>query len=163
VRAAAAALTALSLLSLSGCVTPPRVATPAPSAVPAVAVPPPRSAREVFVETALAQQGTPYRYGGEDPGGFDCSGLVDYAARRAGIRVPRTAAEQFRAGSPVAPDALQPGDLVFMKLKRELHVGIVVAPGQFVHAPSSGGHVRVDRLDAPPYSKTFRGVRRIIP
>lgn len=108
-------------------------------------------------------QGEPYRFGGAAPGGFDCSGLVAYAAKRAAILVPRTAHEQLQAGIAVPRTQVVPGDLVFMHFKKELHVGILTAPGQFVHAPSSGGRVRIDRLDAAPYAQGFFAVRRITP
>lgn len=106
--------------------------------------------------------GQPYRYGGAAPGGFDCSGLVNFAARSSGFAVPRTTQELLNVGDPVALDALQPGDLVFMHLAaKELHVGIAVDPRRFVHAPSSGGVVRIDSLDAPPYSRALLGARRL--
>ena len=107
--------------------------------------------------------GQPYRYGGAEPGGFDCSGLVSYAAMRAGIPVPRTAQNQQHAGVPVARDALQAGDLVFLHLSsKELHVGIALDSTRFVHAPSSGGRVRVDSLSVRPYSSAFLSARRLI-
>ena len=100
--------------------------------------------------------GQPYRFGGAAPGGFDCSGLVAYAASGAGVRVPRTAHEQLHAGTPVARSELQAGDLVFMHLAhKELHVGIAIDGERFIHAPSAGGHVRIDSLAAPPYSQQF--------
>jgi len=107
--------------------------------------------------------GQPYRFGGEAPGGFDCSGLVAYAASGAGIRVPRTAHEQFGAGTPVARGRMQPGDLVFMRLAgKDLHVGIVLDDARFIHAPASGGYVRIDSLAASPYARGFIGARRIV-
>ena len=107
--------------------------------------------------------GQPYRFGGAAPGGFDCSGLVEYAALSAGIRVPRTAAQQLRIGSPVSRTDLQAGDLIFMHLAaKELHVAIALDNQLFVHAPSSGGYVRVDSLIAPPYAKGFIGARRVL-
>lgn len=107
--------------------------------------------------------GQPYRFGGAAPGGFDCSGLVVYAAANAGIRVARTAAEQLRFGVPVARAELQAGDLVFMHLSRkELHVAIALDRQLFVHAPSSGGRVRIDSLLAEPYAKGFVAARRVV-
>ena len=107
--------------------------------------------------------GQPYRFGGSAPGGFDCSGLVFYSAANAGIVVPRTAAEQMEFGQPVARGELQPGDLVFMHLSsKELHVAIALDRQLFVHAPSSGGRVRVDSLLALPYAKGFIGARRVV-
>ena len=110
----------------------------------------------------MAMQGEPYRYGGDAPGGFDCSGLVFFAAKRAGIQTPRTAQEQLAAGTAISRDELRPGDLVFMRLPVKLHVGIVTGPGTFVHAPATGGRVRVDQLDASPYRNGYIGARRII-
>ena len=116
-----------------------------------------------MVDAAIAMRGQPYRFGGAEPGGFDCSGLVQYAANGAGIHVPRTAHEQLRIGEPIARGEVKPGDLVFMHLAhKELHVGIVIDDQDFVHAPSAGGYVRVDRLSAPLYEKGFLRARRIV-
>jgi cell wall-associated NlpC family hydrolase len=123
----------------------------------------PAPVTQAFIEAALAMQGEPYRYGGDSPGGFDCSGLVRYAATRAGIQVPRTAQDQLNSGAPVPHEQIRPGDLVFMRLPVKLHVGIVTAAGAFVHSPATGGRVRVDQLDAPPYRNGFIGARRIVP
>jgi cell wall-associated NlpC family hydrolase len=107
--------------------------------------------------------GQPYRYGGASPGGFDCSGLVFYAAAHAGIVVPRSAEQQRQAGFPVARNALEAGDLIFMRLShKDLHVGIAIDARRFIHAPSSGGHVRIDSLAARPYARGYLGARRII-
>ena len=128
--------------------------------------PPPRAhrdQRELLVRVAASMLGQPYRFGGAAPGGFDCSGLVVYAANGAGIRVPRTAHEQLRLGRPIARRELQAGDLVFMHLAhKELHVGIAVDGGRFIHAPSTGGYVRVDSLAAAPYARGFVSARRIV-
>ena len=106
--------------------------------------------------------GQPYRYGGAEPGGFDCSGLVSYAAHNAGFAVPRTAQDQQHAGLAVARATLQPGDLVFLHLAgKELHVGVAIDPMHFVHAPSAGGRVRIDSLNARPYSTGFLSARRL--
>ena len=116
-----------------------------------------------MIESATSMIGQPYRYGGAAPGGFDCSGLVSYSAASAGIRMPRTAAEQMQTGEPVARAELQPGDLVFMHLAaKELHVAIALDRQLFVHAPSSGGRVRIDSLLAEPYAKGFIGARRVV-
>ena len=110
---------------------------------------------------ALNQVGQPYRWGGAAPGGFDCSGLVFYAAANAGVRLPRTANEQRHVGSAVSLKHLEPGDLIFMHLSRkELHVGIALDNSRFVHAPSTGGHVRIDSITAAPYAAGFIGARR---
>ena len=115
-----------------------------------------------MVDGALSMLGQPYRFGGAAPGGFDCSGLVEYAANGAGIRLPRTAQEQLSLGEPVARGELQAGDLIFMHLAhKELHVGIAIDNDRFIHAPSTGGYVRIDTLAAPPYARGFMSARRI--
>jgi cell wall-associated NlpC family hydrolase len=135
----------------------------APASVAAPAAARPSDARAIMVDLATSMIGQPYRFGGAAPGGFDCSGLVAYAAHGAGIRVPRTAREQLHAGTPVARGELRAGDLVFMHLAhKELHVGIAIGGERFVHAPAAGGHVRIDSLAAPPYSRSFLSARRII-
>jgi cell wall-associated NlpC family hydrolase len=119
--------------------------------------------RTLIVNGATAMLGQPYRWGGAAPGGFDCSGLVVYATGAAGIQLPRTAREQLHAGAPIARRELHAGDLVFMHLARkELHVGIAIDYDRFVHAPSAGGYVRIDSLDAPPYARGFLTARRIV-
>jgi cell wall-associated NlpC family hydrolase len=124
---------------------------------------PPPDPRVIMVDRARSMLGQPYRWGGDEPGGFDCSGLVVYAANGAGIRVPRTAHEQLGAGTPVARGKVHEGDLVFMHLAhKELHVGIAIDDERFIHAPSAGGYVRIDSLTAPPYARSFLGARRII-
>ena len=116
-----------------------------------------------MVDRAVSMLGQPYRYGGAAPGGFDCSGLVAYAAGGAGIRVPRTAHEQLASGTRIARGELQAGDLVFMRLAhKELHVGIALDNERFIHAPSAGGRVRIDSLAESPYALGFFKARRLI-
>jgi cell wall-associated NlpC family hydrolase len=116
----------------------------------------------LLVANATAMLGQPYRYGGAQPGGFDCSGLVAYAAGGAGIDLPRTAQEQQHAGVPVRRSELRAGDLVFMHLKgKDLHVGIALDGQRFVHAPATGGRVRIDSLELAPYSTGFSSARRV--
>lgn len=147
---------ALGLALNAGCATAPR----APSAG---ASPPPLRPQAQMVESAEAMLGQPYRYGGAAPGGFDCSGLVAYAASSAGIRLPRTAQEQLRAGARIRRSDIRAGDLVFMHLAhKELHVGIAIDGVQFIHAPSTGSRVRVDSLAAAPYARGFLTARRLI-
>ena len=115
-----------------------------------------------MVDAAKSMLGQPYRFGGAAPGGFDCSGLVQYAADRAGVHMPRTAREQLRTGKLVARRELRAGDLIFMRLAhRELHVAIAIDRERFIHAPSRGGHVRIDSLLAAPYAKGYLGARRV--
>ena len=116
-----------------------------------------------MVVTALEFQGTPYKNGGSDPSGFDCSGLVAYVFASYGVTVPRTSAEQFAAGLPVEAASLEPGDLVFFTTVAPgpSHVGIFVTGRDFVHAPSSSGVVRVESLAAPYWASRFVGARRL--
>jgi cell wall-associated NlpC family hydrolase len=141
----------------------PSSAVPAPdSSLSPGASHPALATGSALADLALSMRGQPYRFGGAAPGGFDCSGLVAYAAAGAGIRVPRTAHQQFTIGKPVARGELRAGDLVFMHLEhKELHVGIAIGDERFVHAPSRGGRVRVDSLDAAPYARGFLGARRL--
>ncbi len=113
--------------------------------------------------TALSLRGKPYRTGGTDPNGFDCSGLVRYVFAQHGVTVPRTVSEQYRAGGEVAATELTAGDLVFFSTSGAgaSHVGIVVGGDSFVHAPTSSGVVRVDRLGGAYWATRFLGARRI--
>jgi len=117
------------------------------------------------LQAAESRIGAPYRYGGAGPDAFDCSGLVTYAHREVGIPVPRTAAQQFAAATPVARKDLRPGDLVFFRLDgREVsHVGIYAGDDRFVHAPQRGGHVRVASLDEEHFRRSFAGAGRLLP
>lgn len=115
-----------------------------------------------IAQHALAQLDRPYRLGGADRDGFDCSGLALHAHALEGIDIPRTAAAQAAAGSAVERSALQPGDLVFFRFTggRIDHVGVYVGDGAFVHAPGSGARVRRVVLDAPWFSQRFAGAAR---
>jgi peptidoglycan DL-endopeptidase CwlO len=118
-----------------------------------------------LVETALGFRGTPYTNGGSDPGtGFDCSGFTQYVFAQFGIALPREVAEQYRTGTPVALGQLQPGDLVFFHTVSAgaSHVGIALGDDRFVHAPSSRGVVRVERLSSTYWSRRLVGVRRLV-
>ena len=115
-----------------------------------------------IINTALALRGSPYRFGGTAPNGFDCSGFTRYVFAQHGVSLPRTAADQYRDGHPVDPDELQPGDLVFFTTiaPGPSHVGMAIGEGQFVHAPNRDSAVRIDTLDARYWRRRFLGVRR---
>lgn len=118
-----------------------------------------------IARTAESIVGAPYRYGGSGPEAFDCSGLVYFVHRRHGIDVPRTAAQQYAAATPVRTRELRPGDLVFFRLqgRKVSHVGIYAGGDRFVHAPQSGGHVRVARLDEDYFRRSYAGAGRFLP
>jgi murein DD-endopeptidase len=113
---------------------------------------------------AIEMVGKPYRYGGFTPAGFDCSGLVHYSYRRAGVSVPRDTPALRKAGSALDLDEVTKGDLVFFDQegKKSSHVGIYLGAGRFVHAPSTGGKVRIDRIDSPYWSRHLNEARRVL-
>jgi cell wall-associated NlpC family hydrolase len=105
---------------------------------------------------ALSQVGTPYRYGGKTPAGFDCSGLVHYSYRQAGKSIPRTTTGQWAELAPVASRDMRAGDLLFFSINGNMsHVGLYLGDGKFVHAPSSGRRVEIERLDSAFYRSAF--------
>lgn len=113
--------------------------------------------------TALSLRGAPYRDGGDNPGGFDCSGFVKYVYEQNGVAMPRQVRDQFKIGKPVDRDRLEPGDLVFFSTVAPgaSHVGIVIGGDQFVHAPSERGVVRVESLSQEYWSSRFIGAKRV--
>jgi cell wall-associated NlpC family hydrolase len=111
------------------------------------------------VEIARKQVGTPYRFGGTSPSGFDCSGLVRYVYAQVGVSLPHNAAQQYRYGSSVSRDRLEPGDLVFFDRLR--HSGIYLGGGRFIHARQTGKRVNIARLDDEWYAEHWVGARRL--
>jgi len=113
--------------------------------------------------TALSLRGAPYRDGGIDPSGFDCSGFVRYVYEQHGVAMPRQVRDQFRIGKNVDRDRLEPGDLVFFSTVAPgaSHVGIMIGGDQFVHAPSERGVVRVESLTQQYWSSHFIGAKRV--
>jgi cell wall-associated NlpC family hydrolase len=115
---------------------------------------------------ALSLKGVRYRYGGTSPEtGFDCSGFVRYVFREAAnISLPHNARAISQIGNIIASDQLQPGDLVFYNTMKSAfsHVGIYLGNNRFIHAPSSGGGIRVVNMNDAYWSKRFDGARRIM-
>ena len=128
---------------------------------------PPASALDDYalVGTALDLRGVPYKNGGTDPAGFDCSGFTQYVFARYGVPLPREVRDQFKAGEPVELERLEPGDLIFFATTTSgaSHVGIAVGGNAFVHAPSSTGVVRVERLSSSYWAPRIVGGRRVFP
>ena len=155
-------------LTLGGCAGPTvRImdaeSEPAPAAAPVIRA---TDAASSVALQALAHLGTPYRPGGLSPQtGFDCSGLVAYVYREgAGVSLPRNTFELSHLGQAVERSALRPGDLVFYNTQRReySHVGIYLGEDRFIHAPSSGGDVRVESLRADYWVRRYNGARRVI-
>ncbi len=141
-------------VSLSACAPFPEYHAPANGA----------ELRGQVVENALSVLGEPYRFGGDAPGGFDCSGLIHYAYRQVGMNVPRTAAEQYRYADWLHLDRLEPGDLVFFRLQGTVsHVGMYIGDGRMVHAPSTGSNVRIDRVRDRFWRARYAGGARLLP
>lgn len=111
---------------------------------------------------AKAEIGTPYIWGGTSPNGFDCSGFSQYVYKEQGIKIPRTAAEQFASLSPV--QNLQPGDLVFFRLngRNISHVGIYIGDDEFIHSPATGQSIRIDSLSSAYWKAHYAGARRAL-
>ena len=147
--------TILLLLLLTGCASQHDVAVN------------PDKANEVTF-SAMQQVGKPYRYGGHSPKtGFDCSGLVNYVYKEsAGIKLPRTVKDLAAMPAPaISRNDLQTGDLVIFgttRSKKPDHAGIYVGKGRFVHAPSSGGKVRLDYLDERYWQRSFLTGKRLL-
>ena len=167
---AALCLSAMLSLGLTACGSggdvrkiPPTSTSPRswPQVVPADPV-----AANAVLMRALGLVGTPYRYGGNTPdSGFDCSGLVAYVYRdMLDLRLPRTSRELAGIQGPrIDPDKLAAADLVFFGTQGNVsHVGIYVGEGRFVHAPSSGGTVRLDRLDGAYWRDHYSGAKRVL-
>jgi cell wall-associated NlpC family hydrolase len=117
-----------------------------------------------LVGTALDLRGVPYKNGGADRSGFDCSGFTQYVFAQYGLSLPRAVRDQFKAGIPVALEKLEPGDLIFFATTDPgaSHVAIAVGADEFVHAPSSTGVVRVERLSSTYWATRFLGGRRLL-
>ena len=121
----------------------------------------PEGVRANVVQIALSQQGKKYRSGNKGPDYFDCSGLVYYAYRQAGINMPLTADGQGKYGADIPRDAVQPGDLVLFKIKSDDHIGIMVNRSDFVHASKSRG-VTLDSLGSAYWRKYIIGFRSVL-
>ena len=141
-----------------GAPIPPASSPPPPLAAAAASLP----AKDV-VATALAMQGAPYRNGGSDPAGFDCSGLVQWVFAQHGIHVPRDVQRQFQALNRIDRREVRPGDLLFFETVSDgvSHVGLAIGGDRFVHAPSSRGVVRIERFTTNYWAARFVGARRV--
>jgi murein DD-endopeptidase len=121
------------------------------------------SINEKAAHTALSMLGKPYKYRGNNPKGFDCSGLVQYSYRSTGTQVPHSTRALRNCSHPTGTDMLT-GDLLFFneRGKKASHVGIYLGNDIFVHAPSTGGRVRKDSIQNPYWKKSFLEARRFM-
>lgn len=144
---------------------PPVAAEPSEPTPPSAGGPPPAPAGvKGILTTAMDLRGTPYRNGGSEPGGgFDCSGFVQWVFAQHGMKLPREVKDQFKAGKLIDRDEVRPGDLVFFQTvsRGASHVGIALGNGQFVHAPSSRGVVRVEKFTSGYWDARWVGARRV--
>jgi cell wall-associated NlpC family hydrolase len=133
-----------------------------PPAVSEQRRPEPSPRGSAIAELAYEQLGAPYRAGGDTPSGFDCSGLVRFLYGSQGVRLPRSSDELASVGREVPRGELQAGDLVLFRLDGDAisHVGVFIEEVWFIHAPSSGGVVRLDALDDPYWGPLFATARR---
>ena len=115
------------------------------------------------VQFAVTFIGTRYQRGGASPStGFDHSGLVQYVYQRHGVTLPRVAGQQAAVGSPISPQNLTPGDVVFFAGRNGTirHEGLYIGKGYFVHSPQTGDVVKVSSLSEPYYASQYAGARR---
>ena len=164
-----AALVAVTMaVASAACASRGAVPRPFPGATPPARpeVPESPAVASEIVATALALKGTQYRNGGSEPTrGFDCSGLVQWVFAQHGTALPRETREQYVVGKKIDKDDVRPGDLVFFETvsKGPSHVGIALGGGEFVHAPSTRGVVRVESYRRSEYwSDRWLGARRIL-
>jgi len=137
-------------------------AVAAPAAALSLAVPPvaERRAKAVdrLISNALTHRGTPYRWGGSTPSGFDCSGFTSYVYASAGVRMDHSSFAQKQAFPRVERDELRRGDLVFFA--GDGHVGIYMGGGRFIHSPRSGDVVKVSHMNDSWYRTGYSGAVR---
>ena len=153
----------LPLLLLAACSTQPPQSLPGEAPASAQGG---RAGSRLGSEIVLYAMGlidTGYRFGGKNPeAGLDCSGMVSYIYQQAaGLRISGSAADIARRGRAIGTDDLRPGDLVFFNTRGRpySHVGIYIGDARFVHAPSTNGRVRVDRLQDRYYAQRFEAAR----
>lgn len=140
--------------ALEGALTP----KPAAGTAPADTARPAASSKGAeAVEKAKKYLGKPYAWGATGPNSFDCSGLTQRAMKDAGIEIPRTSGEQFKKGTKVDKDKLEPGDLVFWNGDPPGHVGMYIGDGKVIHSPTEGESVKISPVDGPG---KFSGARR---
>ena len=117
--------------------------------------------RNEIIATAVSLHGNPYRNGSKGADSFDCSGFVHYVYKRSGITVPVSTDRLIKAGAEIPRDQVQPGDLVFFKIKKDLHIGIMINRKEFIHASKSRG-IALDDVEASYWRRWFLCYRTIL-
>jgi cell wall-associated NlpC family hydrolase len=153
------------LLALQACsIDPYQPVSPQPMEIPGpgAAETQPSVGSEIVIR-AISLLGAPYKWGGSGPKAFDCSGLVQFVHNELGISVPRTAEEQYRAATRVDFEDLEPGDLLFFKIRgrKVSHVAIYAGSGRFVHAPQTGRPIELRTLDDGYYRPRLAAAGRL--
>ena len=116
----------------------------------------------IVLNRAHKSIGTPYHFGGTTPGGFDCSGFVQWAFKGAGIKLPRTAQEQSVSGYKIRDKSkLRAGDIVAFRRRGGYHTGIYIGNGKFIHAPRRNTRVRIESMDTDYFARNYIGGRRV--
>jgi murein DD-endopeptidase len=157
-------LSVATAVILAGCSSAPPAAPAASNQTPMPASLPAASVGTEIAMRAMSLLGTPYKWGGASPGGFDCSGLVRFVHEQLGIYTPRTAQEQYSAARRVKISGIEPGDLLFFRTdgdKRISHVAIYTGEGRFIHAPKTGRPVELRTLDDDYYAPRLAGAGRL--
>jgi len=158
-------LSALGLVACAG--APPQPAAEVPSSLLRLPVESDanvtagKAAGQAIAAHAQQMLGVPYKYGGNSPRGFDCSGLVYYSHGQAGIKVPRTSRAQLRAAQRITLQQARAGDLLFFKSRNYSHVAVYIGDDTFVHAPSTGKHVTLASLNNDYYRTHLVAVGRL--
>lgn len=160
------ALACAAALLLAACASPPTSRQGQASRGAGARITDPSAGLEEVSIQAMSLVGTPYRYGGNTPdSGFDCSGFVRYVvSRAASVNLPRTTEAMGTRGSSLSRGEVASGDLVFFNTtgRANSHVGIYVGQNRFVHAPSTGGTVRLEDMTKSYWASRYDGARRVV-
>lgn len=144
----------VAVLLIGGCGTPKKVrlyeSDPSLSRV-----------REEIVQTAVGLHGNPYRSGSKGADAFDCSGFVHFVYKRSGIALPVSTDRLIQSGAEIPRDQIKPGDLVFFKIRKDLHIGIMVNSREFIHASKSRG-IALDDLEANHWKRSLLSFRCVL-
>lgn len=155
----------LTLLLFAACSSPPprQASTPDPGSIQPAFITHAKGNEVALYALGLIDTG--YRFGGKNPdAGLDCSGMVSFVYNQAaGLKIRGSAAEIANKSRSIERTALRPGDLVFFNTRNQSfsHVGIYIGDARFIHAPSTNGRVRIDRLNDRYYAQRYEAARTL--